>query len=88
MNITQDFLTIVVDGIMAETGTFNFDFRSLYLHYENGIFFYGVKEINEMTKDLEEMLKDSKAVETNKYLNISKFKRIYWSILRIISTLF
>lgn len=79
---------IVVDGIMAETGTFNFDFRSLYLHYENGIFFYGVKEINEMTKDLEEMLKDSKAVETNKYLNISKFKRIYWSILRIISTLF
>ena len=51
-------------------------------------FFYGVKEINEMTKDLEEMLKDSKAVETNKYLNISKFKRIYWSILRIISTLF
>lgn len=79
---------IVVDGVMAETGTINFDFRSLYLHYENGIFFYGGKEVEDMDNDLKEMIKDSKEIYFNNYLKISKLKKIWWSILRIFSTLF
>ena len=79
---------MVVDGVMAETGTINLDFRSLYLHYENGIFFYGGKEVKDMDDDLKEMIKDSKEIFLNDYLKVSKIKRIWWSILRIFSTLF
>lgn len=79
---------IVVDGVMAETGTINFDFRSLYLHYENGIFFYGGKEVEDMDLDLKEMIKGSKEIYLSNYLKASRLKRIWWSILRIFSTLF
>lgn len=79
---------VVVDGKMAETGTINFDFRSLYLHFENGIFFYGGKEVEKMNEDIIKMLKDSKEVDTKKYLKASKIRVIWWSILRIFATLF
>lgn len=79
---------IIVDGIMAVTGTINFDFRSLYLHYEDAIFFYGGDEIKAMDEDLKEMINDSALVDVNLYLKASKLKRIYWSILKILSTLF
>lgn len=79
---------IVVDGKMAETGTINFDFRSLYLHYENGIFFFGGDEVKVMEKDLEDMLKESREVSTARYLKASRLRRLWWSILRIVATMF
>ena len=79
---------IVVDGVMAETGSINFDFRSLYLHYENGIFFYGNDAVLDMDKDLKEMIMQSKEIDYKKYLNASWRTRIKWSILRILAPLF
>jgi len=79
---------MVVDGIMAETGTVNFDFRSLYLHYENGIFFYGGQEIKDMDEDLKHMLSESHEVDYRSYLHAPLHRRIWWSILRILAPLF
>lgn len=79
---------IVVDGNMAVTGTINWDFRSLYLHFENGIFFYGSEAVKEMDEDLKEMLSVSTKVNYKDYLNASWKKRLKWSILRIIAPFF
>ena len=79
---------IVVDGIMVETGSINFDYRSLHLNFENGLFFYNVPEIKEMDFDLKNMIKESNEINYKEYQNPKLFKRILFSILRIFSTLF
>jgi len=79
---------IVVDGKMAVTGTVNWDFRSLYLHLENGIFFYGSEAIKEMDIDLKEMISVSKKVNYYEYLNAKWTKKLKWSILRIVAPFF
>lgn len=43
--------TIVVDGKAAVVGTINFDYRSLYLHFECGVWMYGTPLISEMKQD-------------------------------------
>ena len=42
---------IVVDDIYAVIGTINLDYRSLYLHYECGIWLYNTDSIQEMKDD-------------------------------------
>ncbi|MBQ8972382.1 MAG: cardiolipin synthase [Clostridia bacterium] len=43
----------VCDDIIATVGTFNMDYRSLYLHFENGNYLYDVDAIADVKKDLE-----------------------------------
>ncbi|MFA6755908.1 MAG: cardiolipin synthase [Bacilli bacterium] len=78
---------ILSDDNICETGTINFDFRSLYLHFENGCFMYNVPQINEMKLDLEKMINSSNEVDVDKYVNAPVIKRIYWSFLRILAPL-
>ncbi|MBR3250258.1 MAG: cardiolipin synthase [Erysipelotrichaceae bacterium] len=42
----------VADDIVATVGTINLDYRSLYLHFENGTYIYGSKVIKEIRDDL------------------------------------
>jgi Phosphatidylserine/phosphatidylglycerophosphate/cardiolipin synthases and related enzymes len=79
---------IVVDGIMSVTGTINFDFRSMYLHYEDGVFFYGDNVVKEMDQDIKDMLNVSKEVNYKKYYHASWIRRLWWSILRVLAPLF
>lgn len=79
--------TMVVDDVMTLTGTCNFEFRSLYLHFEDGVFISNDKEIIKIRKNLETMIKAGKEQELNKYLNVSFPRKFLWSILRIISPL-
>ncbi len=79
---------ILVDDETAMTGTINLDYRSLYLHFENGIMFYGGATIKEIKKDFEEMLSVSKLQYVSEWINKPKFTRILWAILKIISPLF
>ena len=78
---------ILVDDEIAMTGTVNFDYRSLYLHFENGIIFYRGHMIQDIKKDFEEMLNVSKMQSENEYVNKPLIRRIYWCILRILSPL-
>ena len=78
---------ILVDDEIAMTGTVNFDYRSLYLHFENGIIFYRGHMIQDIKKDFEEMLNVSKMQSEDEYVNKPLIRRIYWCILRILSPL-
>ncbi len=42
----------VSDDLMATVGTINLDYRSLYLHFENGTYLCGSKKINTIRDDL------------------------------------
>lgn len=47
----------VCDDRYATVGTINLDFRSLYHHFENGIFLYDCDTILDIRKDIEETLR-------------------------------
>ena len=56
----------VCDDEVAVVGTINLDFRSLYLHFENGCWFYHCKAVHDVTQDFEAMFQESEEV-TGKY---------------------
>ena len=50
------------DDRIATVGTINLDFRSLFLHFENGCLFAGCSAINDVKADFEQLFDDSKEV--------------------------
>ena len=77
----------VSDDKRAVVGTINMDYRSLYLHFENGIYMENVKEIKDVKKDMDETLKDCKKLN-DKDVKSGIFKSIWQSILRLFAPLF
>ena len=53
----------VADDDIATVGTINLDYRSLYLHFENGTYLYGSEKILDIRNDFLEALKVSKRIE-------------------------
>ena len=45
---------MLCDGETAAVGTINLDYRSLYLHFENGVFLYDCKAVEDVGKDFVE----------------------------------
>lgn len=56
----------VADGECATVGTVNLDFRSLYLHFENGVYLYNCNAIKDIEDDFKKMFEVSTEV-TDKY---------------------
>ncbi|MFA7110706.1 MAG: phospholipase D-like domain-containing protein, partial [Bacilli bacterium] len=73
----DDFLTI---------GTINLDFRSLYLHFENGVWLYKSAIIQDVSADFDEILADSRLV-TLADTKSGPFHRLWISFLRSFATL-
>ena len=78
---------IIVDDKRVLTGTCNFDFRSLYLHFENSVFIANSKEIEKMKSSFLKMVEVGTKQDMNHYVRASFFRRLYWSFLRIIAPL-
>ncbi|MCF0112564.1 MAG: cardiolipin synthase, partial [Bacilli bacterium] len=77
---------MVIDDDMATVGTVNFDFRSLYLHMENGCFLYHNPVVSDVKRDVEETLKECKQITLEMVESTPVSKRLYRAILRLIST--
>ncbi|MCC6094520.1 MAG: cardiolipin synthase [Eubacterium sp.] len=56
----------IVDDRSATVGTINLDYRSLYLHFEDGVLFHRCSIIPEIRADFEKMFSQSEEV-TNRY---------------------
>lgn len=78
---------MIVDDKMALSGTCNFEYRSLFLHFEDCIFVSDSKEILEMKKSFLGMVEKSRLQDINKYVNASLFKRWIISLIRIFAPL-
>ncbi len=53
---------VLCDDDCATVGTINFDYRSLYHHFENGVFLYNCEAIADIAKDFEETMKECREV--------------------------
>lgn len=73
----------ISDENVGTIGTINLDYRSLYLHLENGIYLYRSKAIKDMKEDFLNTLKVSEEITPIKYRAIKKYKTLYWTILRL-----
>lgn len=77
----------VADDVAATCGTINLDYRSLYHHFENGIFMYNCNAVMDMKRDFEELFEVSEQV-TKEFIGKQTLRRRIWQyLLRLISAL-
>ena len=75
----------VSDDEKAIVGTINLDYRSLYLHFENGCYMYKVKAIEDIRKDFEYMFENScKELTLDECMNRPFKRRMASSLLKIL----
>ncbi len=76
----------ISDDLLATVGTLNLDYRSLYLHFENGALFYNTDQTIKIRDDMLDTIQKSHEVklENNKHLLIVE---LFWSAIRIFAGL-
>lgn len=79
--------TYVVDDEYSVVGTINMDFRSLYLHFECGVWMYNSSSIIDIRNDFLKTLKLCKKIEMDDLHNIKWYKAIISLVLRVFSPL-
>lgn len=78
--------TILVDEDVAEVGTINFDYRSLYLHFENAVVIYGTDAVRKIKQDMTETIHLSERIQYTD-VNQTFLAKIVRSILRLFAPL-
>lgn len=76
---------IIVDDERAFIGTCNMDYRSFYLHYEDGAILYNVDTIADMKTDYLSTLEVSEQVSPEQINDVLPTTRLARSILRLIA---
>ena len=76
-----------MDDRFATVGTVNLDYRSLFLHFEDGIWLCEAPCIREIRKDFEETLKVSESYSLRRFKHLNILLQLYRSILRVFAPL-
>ncbi len=79
--------SFVCDDKTAVCGTINLDFRSLYLHFEDGVWFYGNHVVFEVKDDYLQTLQSSARVTLEECLSRSLIIRMVQTSLRLLAPL-
>lgn len=79
--------TFVVDDKFAVVGTINLDYRSLYLHFECGVWLYQTQSIREVKEDFLHTLVISRLITLQDCLNIKWYRKLGRSLLRMFAPL-
>lgn len=77
----------VVDDRFASVGTVNLDYRSLFLHFENGVWMCEAPCIRDIRADFEKTLPLCEPITTHRVKHLNILVRIYRSILRVFAPL-
>lgn len=78
---------VIIDDKYALAGTINMDYRSFFLHFENGVFIYNSPAIQNMSKDFKETIKECSLLDYETFHKRNLFIRFFEFILQIISPL-
>ena len=78
--------SMVSDDECAVVGTINLDYRSLYHHFENAVYFSGCQAVLDVKRDCEEVFAVSKPC-SSEYPKRGFFGRLVDSVLRVLETL-
>jgi cardiolipin synthase len=76
-----------VDGTYATVGTVNLDYRSLYLHFENGVFLYQADCVQDVERDFQETLEKSQEVTLAQCQSTRWPMRLLQAVLRLLAPL-
>lgn len=76
----------VCDDEIATIGTINMDYRSLFLHFECGIYLYQTKTVQHIKDDFLQTIARSEEMTEEKVLK-GKFRGVYEAILRLFAPL-
>ena len=79
--------TFVVDDDYAVVGTINLDYRSLYLHFECGVWMYKTSSVEQVKNSTLKALEQSEKITLKYVKSIPKVKRIFRSVLKIFAPL-
>ena len=77
----------VSDDDTATVGTINLDYRSLYLHFECGVFIYNNSVVDRVERDFQETLMKCHKVSLVELRNRSLFSKIAGQVLRLVAPL-
>jgi cardiolipin synthase len=80
--------TIISDDDHAVTGTINMDYRSFYLHYENGVWICGAPVLEIIKKDIIDTFDVSEEIFLEAWLNRPWYVKVGQKILRLFAVLF
>lgn len=69
-------------------GTINMDYRSFYLHYENGVWMSGAKIKKQVKKDFHRIFEVSHEVTYEEWLKRPRRYKVFQPVLNLVSTLF
>lgn len=76
-----------VDDLYATVGTVNMDYRSMFLHFENGVWLCGGPTVLDVKKDILDTLEKSQEVTLEAARNHSFFRLLFRSVLRVFAPL-
>ena len=76
----------VSDDIVATVGTVNLDYRSLYLHFENGAYLYDSEKVKDVKADLDSMIEESHEI-TLKESKRGPVQEFFDCVLRLLAPL-
>ena len=78
---------VICDDKIATVGSINFDNRSFYHSYENGVFLYNSTSIADILKDFKETLRESFEIENDFDSKIPLFVKIKTSFMKLLTPL-
>lgn len=79
---------VVCDDETSVVGTVNMDFRSFYLHFENGIWICGNDVVNDVREDFLKVLEYSREIDYNEWKCRPLWKKVLQAILNLFAPLF
>ena len=77
----------VVDGRFATVGTVNLDYRSLFLHFEDGVWLCDAPCIHDIERDFQDTLTVSEPITLRRFRHLNILLQLYRSILRVFAPL-
>ena len=77
----------VVDDIYASVGTVNMDYRSMFLHFENGVLLYDTPSVADIKADFLDTQGKSLQVSYEDCLKVPVYRRMFRGVLRAFATL-
>jgi len=77
----------VVDDRFAAVGTVNLDYRSLFLHFEDGVWLCEAPCIRDIRRDIEETMKRCEPISLRRSKHLNILLQLYRNILRVFAPL-
>ncbi|MBO4395809.1 MAG: hypothetical protein J5819_05630 [Eubacterium sp.] len=78
---------VIMNEHCAIAGTVNMDYRSFYLHYENGVWVYDRRFVNRVEKDFMETLEVSHEVTLEEWKNRPAARKFAQYVLKVFDSL-